>query len=84
MVQKVVAHIHSRDGAMGEVELLGGATLFGHPTQNNYIFKVGDVLCTGVYNIFAGAYYVDDKYGVLTANDENYNRYASFLTGVRV
>ena len=84
MAEKVMAHIHSRDGEMGEVHLLGRATLFGHPIQNCYIFKVGDVLCTGVYNCFVNAYYVDDKYGVLTVNDENYSRYAGYLKGVRV
>ena len=34
--------------------------------DNQYIAQYGDVKCTAIYNPFAGTYYVDDKYGVLS------------------
>ena len=36
---------------------------------NDYLAKVGDVVCTASFNPFVGLYYVDDVYGVVKSND---------------
>ena len=53
-------HIHSLDGAMRE------ATIVEMVGENSYIAEYNGVRCTAIYNPFAGAFYVDDKYGVLS------------------
>ena len=52
-------HIHSLDGAMWK------ATIVEMVGENSYIAEYNGVRCTAIYNPFAGAFYVDDKYGVL-------------------
>ena len=37
--------------------------------DNEYLAKVGDVVCTAIFNPFVGLYYVDDVYGVVKSND---------------
>ena len=37
--------------------------------DNEYLAKVGDVVCTAIFNPFVGLYYVDDLYGVVGFND---------------
>lgn len=37
--------------------------------DNDYLAKVGDVVCTAIFNPFVGLYYVDDVYGVVKSND---------------
>jgi len=56
---KTQAHIHSRDGALGE------ATILDKIGDNRYLAQVGDVKCSAIFNPFVGRYYVDDKYGVV-------------------
>ena len=56
---KCQCHIHSLDGAMAE------ATILEKTGDNQYLADYNGVKCTAIYNIFAGAYYVDDKYGVV-------------------
>lgn len=34
-------------------------------TRDGYIAKVGNKICTAIYNVFVGHYYVDDIYGVI-------------------
>ena len=36
--------------------------------DNDYLAKVGDVVCTAIFNPFVGLYYVDDVYGVVKSN----------------
>ena len=35
-----------------------------------YKAKVGNKICTAIYNVFVGHYYVDDIYGVLREKEE--------------
>jgi hypothetical protein len=59
---KVTAKIHSKDGAVEEVEILKKP----EPGENRYIVRTADgVVCAAIYNIFAGLYYADDKYGII-------------------
>ena len=37
--------------------------------DNNYLVKVGDVICSAIFNPFVGLYYADDVYGVVKSND---------------
>ena len=37
--------------------------------DNDYLAKVGDVVCTAIFNPFVGLYYVDDVYGVVRRDD---------------
>ena len=37
--------------------------------DNEYLAKVGDVVCTAIFNPFVGLYYVDDVYGVVRRDD---------------
>ena len=53
-------HIHSLDGAMRE------ATIVEMVGENSYIAEYNGVRCTAIYNPFVNAFFVDDKYGVLT------------------
>ena len=62
---KAMAHIHSLNGEMREIEILGQETLFGHPIPNAYIVKYGGVKCTAIYNPITCQYYADDKYGIV-------------------
>lgn len=59
---KVNAMVHSIN-AVKEVEIIEKRG------YNDYLAKVGDVVCTGIFNPFVGLYYVDDVYGVVKSND---------------
>lgn len=74
-----IAHLNSLKGEMGRVLMLGPNYLFGHPINNSYIFLVNNTLCTGIFNWYVCEYYVDDLYGIVGENDENYNRYKRYL-----
>ena len=37
--------------------------------DNDYLAKVGYVVCTAIFNPFVGLYYVDDVYGVVRRDD---------------
>lgn len=52
-------HIHSLDGGLAE------ATLIEKIGDNKYIAEYNGVKCSAIYNPFANAYYVDDKYGII-------------------
>ncbi len=58
-IAKCPCHIHSLDGEMRE------ATILQKTGDNQYIADFNGVKCTAIYNIFVGAYYVDDKYGII-------------------
>lgn len=55
------ARIHSLNGEFDEV------TMVKEPEQNTpyFIFKYRGIYCTGIFNPFAGCFYVDDKYGLI-------------------
>ncbi len=52
-------YIHSLGGELAE------ATIIEKVGNNQYIAEYNGVKCTAIYNPFVGAYYVDDKYGVI-------------------
>ena len=53
-------HIHSLNGALRE------ATIVEMVGENAYIAEYNGKRCTAIYNPFVNAFYVDDKYGVLS------------------
>lgn len=59
MDKKAMAHIHSLNGEMKEV------TIISHKDNNNVIAEYNGHKYTAIFNIFVGAYYVDDKYGLI-------------------
>ena len=59
---KAEAMVHSIK-AVKEVEIIEKRG------DNDYLAKVGDVVCTAIFNPFVGLYYVDDLYGVVGFND---------------
>lgn len=59
---KVNAMVHSIK-AIKEVEIIEKRG------DNDYLAKVGDVVCTAIFNPFVGLYYVDDVYGVVRRDD---------------
>lgn len=54
------AHIHSLNGAMDEITVLG-EDMSGN--QKIYIADYKGVRCTAIFNYFNFTYYADDKYG---------------------
>lgn len=54
--------VHSKN-AVEEVELLEKTG------DNAYLVKVGNVICTAIFNWFTGLYYADDKYGVVKRDE---------------
>lgn len=61
-------HIQSLGGKMAE------ATIVEQVGSNQYIAEYNGVRCTAIYNPFVGAYYVDDKYGVIGERTGNTGR----------
>ena len=59
---KTQAHIHSLDGAFDEITVLDSRQEADHVV---YIVDYKGVKCTAIFNWFANAYYVDDKYGII-------------------
>lgn len=51
--------IHSLNGN------LDTATIIDKVGDNKYIAEYNGVKCTAIFNPFVGAYFVDDKYGVI-------------------
>ena len=58
-IDKCPCHIHSLGGEMKE------ATILEKIGDNKYLADFGGVKCTAIFNPFVGAYYVDDKYGIV-------------------
>lgn len=67
---KVQAHIHSLDGEFDEITVLQEQYMFGHRIPCSYIVDYKGVICTAVLNGYVGAYYADDKYGVVTTYEK--------------
>ena len=61
------AHIHSLNGAMDEITVLGES-----PNNNTqFIVQYGSVICTAIFNCFTNSFYADDKYGVIKEIKDN-------------
>ena len=61
---KVKAYIHSLKDHKNNRHVLGEAEIIQCIGDNLYLAEVNGVRCTAIFNIFTGAYYVDDVYGV--------------------
>ena len=59
---KEQAHIHSLDGKMFEITILG-ETMQGQ--QKVFIVDYNGIRCTAIFNCFTGTYYADDKFGII-------------------
>ena len=59
---KEQAHIYSLDGKMDEITILG-ETMQGQ--QRTFIVDYRGTRCTAIFNVFTGAYYADDKFGII-------------------
>ena len=59
---KEQAHIHSLDGKIEEITILG-ETMQGQ--QRTFIVDYRGTRCTAIFNVFTGTYYADDKFGVI-------------------
>ena len=59
---KEQAHIHSLDGKLSEITILG-ETMQGQ--QRTFIVDYKGVRCTALFNVFTGTYYADDKFGII-------------------
>ncbi len=57
---KTQARIHSLNGNLAEV------TIVENQDINNVVAEYHGHFYTAVFNPFAGCYYVDDKYGLIT------------------
>ena len=61
---KVMAYVHSLKDKEHDCHVLGEATIIKVIGDNLYLAEYNGVRCTAIYNPFAGAYFVDDVYGV--------------------
>ena len=61
---KVKAYIHSLKDHEHDRHVLGDAEIIKCIGDNRYLAEVNGVRCTAIFNIFTGAYYVDDVYGI--------------------
>ena len=59
---KEQAHIHSLDGKLSEITILG-ETMQGQ--QRTFIGDYKGVRCTANFNVFTGTYYADDNFGII-------------------
>lgn len=59
MERIVRAKIHSLDGQFAQVKILSDNG------DNDIIVEYNGKKCTAIYNVFAGAYFVDDIYGII-------------------
>ena len=59
---KEQAHIHSLDGEIEEITILG-ETMQGQ--QKIFIVDYNGIRCTAIFNCFTGSYYADDKFGII-------------------
>jgi len=57
------AHIHSLDGAMDEITVLGEDK---QGDKTVYTVNYKGTICTAIFNIFTYSYFADDIYGKIT------------------
>ena len=70
MSRKVMANIHSLQQKVDpETFDLGHrqaeVTILSHIRDNDVIAEYNGMRCKAIYNVFAGAYFVDDVYGII-------------------
>lgn len=62
---KIRAYIHSLKDQVHDRHVLGEAEIIQQIGDNLYLAEYNGIRCTAIFNIFTGAYYVDDVYGIL-------------------
>jgi len=72
---KVEAYIHSLKDQANDRNVLGEADIIECIGDNQYLAEYNGIRCTAIFNIFAGRYFVDDVYGVLSDTNIAGNRY---------
>jgi len=58
-----MAYIHSLKDKKTDTNHLGEAEIIEYRDNNNVIALYNGVRCTAIFNVFTGAYFVDDIYG---------------------
>lgn len=61
---KVKAYIHSLKDKEHDCHVLGEAEIIERISDNQYLAEYNGIRCTAIFNLFTGAYYVDDVYGI--------------------
>ena len=61
---KVKAYIHSLKDTTHNQHVLGEAEIIKCIGDNLYLAKYNGILCTAIFNLFVGRFFVDDIYGV--------------------
>lgn len=61
---KVKAYIHSLQDKENNCHVLGEAEIIRRIGDNLFLAEYNGIRCTAIFNLFTGAYYVDDVYGV--------------------
>jgi len=71
-MKKVMAYVHSLKDLKSDANHMDEVTIINEGGDNNIVAEYNGKRCTAIYNIFAGAYFVDDVYGVIReVDDEN-------------
>lgn len=61
---KVKAYIHSLKDQAHDRHVLGEAEIIKRIGDNLFLAEYNGVRCTAIFNVFTGAYYVDNVYGI--------------------
>ena len=64
---KVQAYIHSLKDHEHNRHVLGEAEIIRCIGDNLYLAEVNGIRCTAIFNPFVNRYFVDDLYGIVTA-----------------
>lgn len=65
---KVKAYIHSLKDHVNDRHVLGDTEIIKCIGDNLYLAEVNGIRCTAIFTPFAGAYFVDDVYGIQDKN----------------
>ncbi len=65
---RVLAYIHSLKDMERDRNVLGEAEIITSIGDNLYLAEYNGVRCTAIFNPFVGRYFVDDVYGIVTAD----------------
>lgn len=63
-IVKCQCYIHSLK--QGEKHVMDEAVIIKKIGDNDYLAQYGDVKCHAIYNPYKSAYFVDDKFGVIS------------------
>ena len=60
----VKAYIHSLKDHVHNRHVMDEAEIIKQIGDNQYLAEYNGVRCTAIFNIFTGAYFIDDVYGI--------------------